>query len=501
MKFYILGIILCLLSFSPANGRVVTFNRVTVGSGLNTPHGDWAGDIDGTSSQYELDIFATIAFNNQAVWYSNTNNGQNWASNLIWTSSYFNQEIAGIDLDDNLTVDAVSTDDNTTLTGLSFLLLHKNNGGASFTTTNIDSDSVGISGVFRQIRFGDMEGDGDIDIIATVSTNRFYTLQTAIGVYWYENTGNLVFTRHLIGFCNAWKVDCFDNDIPLDGHLEVVITECYHGNLDTTSNCKLILYKNNGAEIFSPYILDNSLGPPQKNHSGGAGIRCADFNGDSLIDIVSGNASTGVLYWYENNGGNNFIRHTIDNNCPLIDGIDIGDFEPDGDVDIVAAGRNYWFRWYENGGNDTFTMHSIDTEYQLFDLPYVSYFDGDSCPDIVLTEASSSGHVFAYLNPCSGGKIEEDYSICPAYLNVPSVVNATLDGLLKLSFSNKSSEKVTLEARDICGRHVDVIFKDYSCKPGKYQVTWDIKGKQSGVYFLILKTDNFSLKKKTIIIR
>ncbi|MDD2889331.1 MAG: FG-GAP-like repeat-containing protein [bacterium] len=499
MKLY-KGMLLSLIFFSSVfttttNARVVTFTRVTVASGLNVPHGDWTGNIDGTSPKYELDIFATVAVSKTAVWYANTNKGKTWsASNLIWNSPYYNQEIAGIDLNNNGTIDAVSTDDNTAATGLSYLLLHTNSGGGTFTTTDINSS--GISGLFRQMRFGDMEGDGDIDIIVAVNTNRFYTTQTATGVYWYENTGNLNFTPHLIGFCNAWKIDCFDNDVPKDGHLDIVVTECYHGNLDTTANCKLILYKNNGSESFSPYIIDNTLGPPNYiQSSGGAGVRCADFNNDGLIDIASGNASTGVFYWYKNTGGNSFQRYTIDANCTAIDGIDVGDFEPDGDMDIVVAGRSYWFRWYENDGSGNFTSHTLSTDYQLFDLPYVSYLDGDSCPDIVLTESSSSGHIFAYLNPCPGGNIEETESKNENYLNFPSVVKGSF---AKIMFQIKNETNIELEITDITGRIKDVILERNNCPPGIYETLWNTGKNSAGVYFVTLKAGNNSVITKKI---
>lgn len=375
------------------NARVVTFTRVTVDSVLYVPHGDWADNIDGTSKPYENDILATIAAYGDAVWYANNGKGASWsASHLIWTAPNYDYEIASADLDKNGTIDAVSTDMNNI--GTLSLAVHTNTGGGSFTTKTVGS----LSGIFRQMRLRDINNDGNIDIIATVCTSKFDgSLQTDVGLYWYENTGGMNFTQHLIGFCNPWKVDCFDDDG--DNHLEVVITETYHGNLDTTTNCRLILYKNDGSEGFTPFILDNSFLPGVIG-KGGAGVRCADLNNDGKIDIVSGDASGGILYWYENLGGCNFQRDTIDANCPAIDGIDVGDFEPDADMDIVVAGRDYWFRWYENDGNGNFTKHDIDKEYELFDVPYVSYFDGDSCPDVVLTESSYSGYVFAYLNPC-----------------------------------------------------------------------------------------------------
>ena len=117
---------LMVVSVTPVNARVVTFTRVTVETGLSVPHGDWTGNIDGTSGAYELDILATVAMAGNAVWYSNTGKGKTWsAEHLIWTAPHYDYEVASTDLDNNGTVDAVSTDDDPS------------------TTTNTPSDTFG----------------------------------------------------------------------------------------------------------------------------------------------------------------------------------------------------------------------------------------------------------------------------------------------------------------------------------------------------------------------
>ncbi len=481
-------VILALVSVQ-VSGRTVTFNRYTVDSLVPMPHGDWAGDIDGTSPPYQLDIFATITVPAQAVWYANSNFGKSWSARKdVWTTprDLYNLEIAGADFNDG-DIDAISVDlalANGTVSSLGF---SDNLGGGIFTTKIIGT----LEGRIRQMRPADVDNDSDLDIVATVNTQHS---QADIGLYWYENTGGMNFTEHFIGKCNPHKVDCFDDDG--DGHLEIVVSEHWHGSGSTTDPCRLILYKNDGFEVFTPIVLDNTYG------LGGAGVRCAKFDNDLAVDIVAGSMDAGILYWYRNNGGNNFTRHIIDNNCPELDGIDVGDFEPDGDMDIVAAGRDYWFRWYENDGNTppNFIPHTIDAEYENFDLPYVTYLDGDTCPDIVLTEDSNNGHVFAYLNPCDPSGIEET-EITPTntYLKVPSLISSES---VNLEYGIEERGDVRLEVIDITGRTVQVIENSGYKEPGAYKINWNLIGEPNGIYFLRLEAGNhLPVVKKITVIR
>ncbi|PIU28430.1 MAG: hypothetical protein COT09_04910, partial [Candidatus Hydromicrobium americanum] len=188
------------------------------------------------------------------------------------------------------------------------------------------------------MRVRDVDGDGDTDIVVTAQSYRPQSFsQWDFGVYWYENTGGMNFTEHKIGNANAWKVDCFDDEG--DGHLEIVVSECSHGSSDSLAPCRLIFYKNNGSELFTPIVLDSSF-PAGFGEIGAAGVRCADFDEDGKTDIICGDISNGKFYWYKNNGGSSFTRNTLATDCPNIDGMDVGDFQPDGHIDIAVAGRN-----------------------------------------------------------------------------------------------------------------------------------------------------------------
>ncbi|MFA5033291.1 MAG: T9SS type A sorting domain-containing protein [bacterium] len=476
-------------------GRTVSFDRITVDSLQNGPHGTWAGNIDGTSSQYEQDIFATIGSDGKSVWYGNSGAGISWSTqNLIWDPSYFDYEIAGCDMDNDGDIDAVSCQVKTSGSEDGSIAIHKNNGnGTSWATTTL----MNANGRFRQMRVYDIDGDGDSDIVATINSAQSLFIAEDQGLYWFRNAGGS-FTSFYIGQANCWKVDCFDDDG--DGHMDIIAGEFYHGYVasGTSAPCRLLLYKNNGAESFTEVVIDNTF--PNGTEAGVSGVRCYDFDKDGNTDIVCGDVTNGIFYLYKGTGGGNFTKNTIESTCVGIDGIDVGDFNTDGKMDIVVAGRNYWLRWYENDGFANFTSHAIDAQYQLFDLPYVSYFDGDTCPDIVLSEASSSvGHIFAYLNPCIGGAVEENTKAKTSTLAVkPNIVNQNSN--IKIQFSVTDISPVNLSIYDITGKTMKILINEHRT-PGCYETNIDAKNIANGIYFVKLNSGSYQNIQKLIIVK
>src|SRR5262249_49898047 len=79
------------------------------------------------------------------------------------------------------------------------------------------------------------------------------------------------------------------------------------------------------------------------------GVAAADLDGDGDIDLVSGDTTNNVLYWFENDGKGNFTRHIIQKDEPgWFERIAIGDLDGDGRPDVVVVknlhGHIVWFR-------------------------------------------------------------------------------------------------------------------------------------------------------------
>ena len=84
------------------------------------------------------------------------------------------------------------------------------------------------------------------------------------------------------------------------------------------------------------------------------------------IWIISGDLFDDTVAWYENDGAANpsFTASDIATNADEIYGIEVGDLDGDGDLDIVSASNmDATIAWYENDGaaNPSWTAADIST--------------------------------------------------------------------------------------------------------------------------------------------
>lgn len=187
--------------------------------------------------------------------------------------------------------------------------------GTTFgSLTTIDNLSNGNKRYL--MKCGDMDNDGDIDIVTYSS---FYARLNL-----YKNDGNGIFTTSLvqneIGATSLAIAD-FDND----GDQDIFIGGNY--------NLGIYLIKNNNG-IFASQSLIQSINVNV--------IEFADLDGDGLKELVAlANQTSGVvILYYLKNTGNNFDSQVIVNsntNSVLPDNIAIGNLNNDSKLDIVKS--------------------------------------------------------------------------------------------------------------------------------------------------------------------
>ncbi|MBJ94565.1 MAG: hypothetical protein CMP23_08825 [Rickettsiales bacterium] len=320
-------------------------------------------DMDGDT---DLDLLTTAQGSDTVSWWSNNGGlGAQWSQILVATGFDGSSSAAAADLDGDGDLDVVgaaeSADD---------LMWWSNDSGTgtAWSRAVIDGDF----GAPRRVRTGDLDGDGDLDVVAAGYTDD--------EISWWEN--NTSFGQPWIkrgiatGFGGATDLQLVDMDT--DGDLDVV------GAAEDDNDVAWWANDGTGAS-WTLNLIDNNFG-------GVAGIHCADMDGDGDMDVVGAAETDDDVVWWSNSDGlgTTWTEHIVDFNFNGARSIAAADFDGDGDLDIAATA--YVFddvTWWENAdGTGTLWVElniedSMNGAYAILS----GDVDGDGDPDVV---ASSS---------------------------------------------------------------------------------------------------------------
>lgn len=199
----------------------------------------------------------------------------------------------------------------------------------------------GVEGVFAT----DLDGDGDIDLLAAASNADY--------VSWFENDGAENFTGHTIGtgVSGAISVDAADMDG--DGDIDVLGTSYDYG--------RIIWWENDGSPSnggWIEHIFENDF-------YGAIAVRAGDIDQDGDMDVVGVSYYSDAINWYENNGSESFTEHSITSGSFTgAIGLDVADVDRDGDTDIIGTARDADdITWWENDGSESFTERTIEGNF------------------------------------------------------------------------------------------------------------------------------------------
>ncbi len=267
--------------------------------------------------------------------------------------------------------------------------LYKNDGNGQFT---LIEDALFPKRREGSVTFGDVNGDGSLDMIISGAYQGFITKL-------FMNDGQGNFTPSNSEFVGTHQGDIVMFDYDNDNDLDIIVS-----GMSGSTTSELALYENDGLGNFT---RNTSSGLEQFGLYFGR-IKVADLNNDGHLDLITngrlGISATGFqTRIFINNADGTFSLTPTPGISPNIKGsIDVADVNHDGNIDFIIVGNGpstggnpangFVSELYLNDGNAQFTKVNDTPFIGMGDNPSVAFadFNGDGFPDII-----SMGRLFS----------------------------------------------------------------------------------------------------------
>jgi len=198
---------------------------------------------------------------------------------------------------------------------------------------------------------GDLDGDGDADRFIVFSSSN---------VFWLENMDGLwtaVSDRHITDYIGVNQKNFATVDIDQDGDLDGAFT------VATPDRCLNTIYFQNNTSIGGGFLVNHQPGPcgTQSVDPEGSQLEFADLNNDGhldLIETVSSICDTGApcikqILWFPGGAFSSDPPEIIGSysQSTVIGDPVAGDINGDGQIDLMFAEAGFWIENLGNGSS------------------------------------------------------------------------------------------------------------------------------------------------------
>ncbi|MBI1388257.1 MAG: hypothetical protein GC154_07400 [bacterium] len=176
------------------------------------------------------------------------------------------------------------------------------------------TQELAINAQYHDADFGDINGDGLIDLAVSTTGKDFILLNS--GLNNFEESILIQITPDAVDHSRAIEL----GDIDGDGDLDVVIADAV----------KDILAINSGDEFID---ASDSLASSGSSNN----VKMADMNNSGALDILFAKTTENVLYIGDGKGNFTLASSNLGNESRNTNDIGIGDLDADGDLDLYIA--------------------------------------------------------------------------------------------------------------------------------------------------------------------
>lgn len=336
---------------------------------------------------------------------------------------------ADIDNDNDLDLFITGEDDSFQAHSKIFI-----NDGNGVFTEDLTQNITAVD--YSDADFGDVDGDGDLDLIITGESPAFIT-----ELYLNDGSGNFTLvTGTSFSPGRGGEIKFFDSDG--DGDLDFLVTGGNTSSIDENTD----LYINDGNGNFT---VDNTLGIDDFRQSS---FDVGDVDGDGDLDVLMNGRRAGVdeAVLYLNDGNGNFTQ----SGGPVFIGgvqgdIKFGDLDGDNDLDFIVQGwivgmtSTNILETYLNDGNGNFTIVSpslfIPAGARSGEIS-IGDINASGMNDVFITGYRENGTNFSHLygnftTPCTSSS-SITITECDSYVVPSGDETYTTDGIYKDTIPN-----------------------------------------------------------------